>query len=84
MARDITCDVCGKPANKIVAKLYYSPLSKGSGFHHSKYTHHLDVGACCGDKRESAPPKILVLFRWRKRQTAKEYHESRSNDSPSA
>jgi hypothetical protein len=63
--------VCGKPCLKIVGKLYYGPMLRGSAnAYHSNYTHHADVGNCCEDK-------LLKGFQFRKRMTASEYHESR-------
>lgn len=71
-----TCDICRKPTPRIVAKLFYGPIIKGSSNAiHSNYTHHLDVGECCG----GGSSKILKLFNWQKRRSAKEYAESRRN-----
>lgn len=44
VAREPTCDVCGRPA-ELAAKLYLGPRGKGKDF--SSYTAHLDVGTCC-------------------------------------
>jgi hypothetical protein len=73
-----TCDVCKKPCEHIVAKMYYGPMVKGSSkAYHSNYSHHLDVGECCG---VNAPGRnILKIFNWRERMSAKEYAESRKN-----
>lgn len=68
MARVLVCDVCGKPTEEIVAKMFISPLRRGVTAHHAAYSHRLDVGACC-------QPKVMKAFRWVKRTTAKEYHE---------
>jgi hypothetical protein len=70
MARSLTCDICRKPTDSIVAKLYYSPLVSGKKSHHASYTFHLDVGICCNEK-------IKRAFGWRKRTTAAEYQASR-------
>lgn len=67
MARSLTCDICRRPTEHIVAKLYYSPLIPGKKSHHASYTFHLDVGECCNTKIKNA-------FGWRKRTTAAEYH----------
>lgn len=78
MARttNLKCDICRKPTNQIVAKMYYGPVIKGSAkAYHSNYTHHLDVGECCGGGNQ----KILKLFNWQPRMTAKEYHAARKN-----
>jgi len=56
--------------------MYYGPVIKGSAkAYHSNYTHHLDVGECCGGGNS----KILRLFKWRKRMSAQEYAEARKN-----
>lgn len=68
-----TCDVCRKPTARIVGKLRFSPMIPGiSRGDHTDYTHHLDVGVCCKDK-------IFRGLRFRKRQTIKEYAETRKN-----
>jgi len=72
MARALLCDICRKPTEAIVAKLYYSPIRRGVKSHHASYNRHLDVGSCCENK-------LLNGFNWRDRTTAKQYHESRKN-----
>ena len=69
MARttNLRCDVCRKPCQRIVGKLLYIP---GAGsFAHSNYTHHADVGECCGGEEN----KILRLLNFTKRQTKEQY-----------
>lgn len=71
MGRELVCDICKKPTEAIVGKLFYGPLVKGSARAvHSNYTHHADVGSCCGDR-------LLGSFNFRKRLTAKQYAQSR-------
>jgi hypothetical protein len=73
VAREVIkrCDVCGKPTERIVAKIQFIPMIPGvSRSVHSNYTHHADVGVCC-------EAKLLRGFKWRKRLTAAEYHDSR-------
>jgi hypothetical protein len=66
------CDICRKPTNEIVAKLFYTPLTPNGGrqYQHSKYSHHADVGVCCGQK-------LLKLFQFQQRQTAEQYRANR-------
>jgi hypothetical protein len=42
MAKVVVCDVCRKPTDKIVMKLFRSPDHR-----HENYDGHADVGACC-------------------------------------
>lgn len=71
----IQCDLCKKPTKKIVAKLNYIPMIPGvSRGVHSNYTHHADIGECCGSK-------ILTVFNFRQRMTAEEYQASRRQAS---
>jgi hypothetical protein len=75
MARSTTtrlvCDLCRKETQRIVAKLQYIPVIPGvRAVNHSNYTHHCDVGECCGDK-------LLSLFKFRKRVSAQEYQAQR-------
>lgn len=73
MGREVTlrCDICRKPTERIVAKLFYGPIISGvNRAVHSNYTHHADVGVCCHKK-------ILRLFNFKQRMTAVQYHESR-------
>jgi hypothetical protein len=73
MGRSLNCDICKKPTDAIVAKLFYGPLSRGSAkAYHSNYSHHLDCGVCCADK-------ILLLFNWQKRISAREYNSRRKS-----
>lgn len=75
MARNthLICDVCRKETGKIVAKIHYIP-SVDAPAKHSNYTHHCDVGECCG-------VKVLKLLNFRPRVTADQYHESRRKAS---
>lgn len=67
----VTCDLCKKPTTRIVAKLNYIPMISGlARGAHSNYTHHADVGMCCGNR-------VLKIFNFRERMTAEEYQESR-------
>ena len=69
-----TCDVCRRPCERVVGKLLYVPTdSNGRTQPHSSYTHHADVGNCCGGENA----KVLKLFMFRKRQTKQEYLASR-------
>lgn len=73
MAREvkITCDICRRPTDRIVAKLFLGPIIPGvNRAVHSNYTHHADVGECC-------EKKLLKAFNFKKRMTAVQYHESR-------
>ena len=73
MARVMTirCDICKRECKKIVAKINYIPMIPGvSRGVHSNYSHHADVGECCGTK-------ILKVFNFRERVTAAEYQASR-------
>lgn len=50
MARNnFSCDLCGKPTERIVAKLYLSNRT-GQKNDHANYTAHADVGICCIEK----------------------------------
>lgn len=76
MARETTlkCDVCGKPTERIVGKILFSPSIPGvAKAVHSNYTHHADVGACCQSR-------LLKGFNFRKRETAAEYQARRRNN----
>lgn len=73
MGKEVTlrCDICKKPTEQIVGKLFFGPVIRGtSRAVHSSYTHHADVGACCKDR-------LLKGFNFRKRLTAVEYREQR-------
>jgi len=60
VARKFTCDICGKPTEKIEAKLFAVP----SRNHRMHYSHHADVGECCWNR-------LLDLFHWSERVTRK-------------
>lgn len=65
MARGLsTCDNCGKPTNRVVMKLYLSPVNGSTRANHSKYTGHADIGECCA-------AKVTSQFKWQKRQSQK-------------
>lgn len=70
MAREVKCDICRKPTEKIVGKLFFAPIVQGARTFHSKYSHHADVGICCKDR-------LLRGFDFRERTSAEEYHERR-------
>jgi hypothetical protein len=70
MARQLMCDICKKPTDRIEAKLHYIAVGSGKRITHSDYTHHADVGACCANR-------ILELFNFRSRMTRKEYNAER-------
>jgi hypothetical protein len=73
VGRRLICDICGRECEVIVAKLFLGPVIKGSAqAYHSNYTYHLDVGDCCYER-------LMKSFRWRKRMTQAQYHESRRN-----
>ncbi len=62
MARALICDVCKKPTERIVAKLYIAPVpeDKAPGVvTHSTYTGSADVGECCRH--------IVTTVHWNKR-----------------
>lgn len=59
MAKALICDVCRKPTNRIVAKLYLAPKNGGRN-DHSNYTAHADVGECCGSR-------VPQMARWQRR-----------------
>jgi hypothetical protein len=64
MGKIVTCDVCGKPTSKIVAKLYLAPTKGERGLIAavgSDYTASMDVGVCC---TESIPK----IGKWTKRK----------------
>ena len=61
MARVLICDICKRPTNRIVAKLFLSPKNgKGRG-DHGDYTGYAEVGECCGAKEAER-------ITWRKRK----------------
>jgi hypothetical protein len=71
MATTHQCDVCGRKCERIVAKLFFGPVLRGStNASHSNYTHHADVGDCCRDR-------LLKGFQFRKRMSQSEYLRSR-------
>ena len=69
MARKVICDVCKKPTDEIVGKLFYTPLKSGK-VKDSQYTHHADVGECCA-------PKLMQVISFRERMTQEQYQKSR-------
>lgn len=79
MGRELVCDICRKPTTEIVGKLFYAPMtaSVGAKSFHNNYQLHADVGVCCGSPNGHTASRIQRLFNWRKRMTAKQYHESR-------
>ena len=66
MARKVICDVCKRPTDEIVGKLFYAPASSKD----SAYTHHADVGDCC-----EAELKEAISFR--ERMSQEQYQKSR-------
>lgn len=73
MARSETllCDVCGKPTERIVAKIYFTPTIPGvQKAVHSNYSHHADVGTCCSTR-------VVKGLRMKKRTSAEEYRARR-------
>ena len=69
MARSLSCDICQRPCERIVAKLHRIPAGNGP-ISHSNYSHHADVGECCDER-------VLELFRFSPRMTRKEYNQKR-------
>jgi hypothetical protein len=71
-----SCDICRRRTDVIVAKVLYIPVAPNGGRQraHSNYSHHADVGACCGTK-------ILKLFNFQERTTFAEYQERRRVNS---
>lgn len=62
MARNnLSCDVCRRPCQKIVAKIYLSPRTGGKS-DHANYTAHADIGECC------APDFLNGKIKWQKRK----------------
>lgn len=62
MARGgLTCDVCGKPCERIIGKLLLLPSKEGATWRHNDYKAHADVGGCC-----AGPVKTLVKWQVRK------------------
>lgn len=72
MARELLCDVCKKPTDEIVGKLFFAPTTRANGAKsfHNNYQFHLDVGVCCQGR-------LLKSFNWRKRMSAALYNKSR-------
>ena len=73
MARKISlvCDLCGQVTDRMVGKLYFSPIISGATrMNLSNYTHWADVGECCQDK-------VLECATFHERVTAKEYNQRR-------
>jgi len=69
MARLFHCDICKKTCDRIVGKIFYTPLGKGSS-KEGHYSHHADVGDCC-------ELKLKEQINFRRRMTAKEYQDNR-------
>jgi hypothetical protein len=68
-AKVLVCDLCRKPTDAIVGKMFYAPTTNGNGgakSFHNKYQLHLDVGVCCEDKMKRN-------FKWRQRVSAAVY-----------
>lgn len=72
MGTEITCDICKKPTDAIVGKLFFAPTNRARGAKafHNNYELHLDVGSCCAEK-------LKVSFSWRKRMSAEAYNAQR-------
>jgi hypothetical protein len=74
MAKLIVCDICGKPT-QVRAKMFLADLAlRGNGSIHGNYNFHLDVGECCYQR-------VRKAFKWHKRLSSEEYHESRRQQS---
>ena len=72
MGTEITCDICKRPTEAIVGKLFFAPTTRARGAKafHNNYELHLDVGSCC-------EAKLKKGFRWRQRMSAEQYAETR-------
>lgn len=65
MARNnLTCDVCGKPCERVAFKLFLAPVGDNTRSTHSDYTAHADVGECCVAGLINGEGKI----KWQKRK----------------
>jgi hypothetical protein len=67
MATSSTCDVCQKPCERVVAKLFLAPVGENTRKTHADYTAHADVGECCAPKLISGATAI----KWQKRKKIK-------------
>lgn len=62
MGRQLTCDRCRKPCQRIVLKLYVAPKNGSrKGGDHANYTGHADIGECCAQE-------VTMTYKWTKRQ----------------
>jgi hypothetical protein len=70
MARRTDCDICGKPTNRVVAKIYLSPAGENgkSQMWRQDYTAHADVGECCASQ---IIPKTKIRWQPRKKRDKK-------------
>lgn len=59
LAKQLVCDACGRPTNRLVAKLFLAPRNGRND--HSNYTAHADIGECCA-------ARITEQFKWQKRK----------------
>lgn len=67
-----SCDMCGKPTNRIIAKLTLIPARPGASLTHSNYTAHADIGECCFQE-------LSKLVKWQKRLKFSEYITQRKS-----
>jgi hypothetical protein len=76
MATELLCDICKRPTDSIVGKLFYAPTgrSRSAKSFHNNYEMHLDVGVCCEEKLKRG-------FRWTRRVTAAQYAARRRKAS---
>lgn len=50
MARELMCDICKKPTQRIVTKLLLLSIKDGEKWRRNDYVAHADVGDCCAQK----------------------------------
>lgn len=50
MASLVQCDYCGQLTEKIVIKLFMTPLEGGARWKAGSYSAHADIGVCCVEK----------------------------------
>jgi hypothetical protein len=69
----LKCDLCRRPTEKIVGKLFYAPVKSNDQpvADRGNYTHSAHVGICCRDK--------LFELQWNSRKTKAEYLAVRRN-----
>lgn len=69
MARNtVICDICRKPCERVVAKLFIAPVKEGETRKtHSDYTAHADVGECCAVRFVGS----ASIVKWTKRKKIK-------------